>query len=132
MSRAAGAADAVDIGHFVIGHLVVDDVGDIVDIDTASRDIGCDQDVDVAIAERRQRALTCRLAHIAVDGGDQEAALAELLSNRGGAALRASKNDGATTIVGLQDAGNDRDLIHLVRLENNLFSGLVDCGLFLA
>ena len=48
---AAGAADAVHVGLLVLGALVVDDVGDVVDVDTAGGDIGGDEHVDLARAE---------------------------------------------------------------------------------
>ena len=38
------AADAVHIAFRNIGHVIVDDMGDAVDVDAARRDIGCDQD----------------------------------------------------------------------------------------
>ena len=43
-----GAADPVHVGLLVLGALVVDDVGDVVDVDAAGRDIGRDQHVDLA------------------------------------------------------------------------------------
>ncbi len=50
-SGAAGTTDAVDVGLLVLGALVVDDVGDVVDVDTAGSDVGGDQNVDLAVTE---------------------------------------------------------------------------------
>src|SRR5690606_10542456 len=54
---AAGAADAVHVGLLVLGALVVDDVGDVVDVDAARGHVGGDQHVDDALAELVQRLL---------------------------------------------------------------------------
>ena len=66
---AAGAADAVQVGLLVLGALVVDDVRDALDVDAAGGDVGGDEDVDLAVAERAQRLLAGALAEVAVDGG---------------------------------------------------------------
>src|SRR3984957_14854562 len=54
----AGAADAVHVGVLVVRALVVDNVGDVVDVDPAGRHTGGAQDVDVAGAELLLLALT--------------------------------------------------------------------------
>ena len=59
---APGAADTVDIRFFVFGALVVDDVGDVVDVDASGRDVGGDEDVDLAVAEGPERLLARALA----------------------------------------------------------------------
>ena len=43
------------IGLVVPGALVVDDMGDVVDVDAARGDVGGDQDVDLRLAELSQR-----------------------------------------------------------------------------
>ena len=56
----AGAADPVHVGLVVVGALVVDHVGDPLDVDAAGGDVGGDQDVDLALAEPLQRLLPQR------------------------------------------------------------------------
>ena len=85
----AGAPDAVQVGLLVLGALVVDDVRDVLDVDAARGDVGGDEDVDLAVAERAQRLLAGTLAEVAVDRGGCEAALGELVGDLGGGALRA-------------------------------------------
>ena len=64
------------------------------DVDAAGRDVGGDEDVDLAVAERAQRLLAGALAEVAVDGGGGEAALGELVGHLGGGALGAAEDDG--------------------------------------
>ena len=44
-SGATGAADAVDVGFGIVGNVVIDDVGDAFNIETARRDIGGNHDI---------------------------------------------------------------------------------------
>ena len=78
---AAGAADAVHVGLLVVGTLVVDDVGDVVDVDAAGGDVGGHQDVGVAGPERFQRLLAGHLTQVAVHGADLEAAFGQLVGD---------------------------------------------------
>jgi hypothetical protein len=59
----------VQEGALVVGALVVDDVRDVLDVDAAGRDVGRDEHVDLAAAERAQRLLAGALAEVAVHGG---------------------------------------------------------------
>src|SRR5690606_12662682 len=77
-ARAAGAAEAVEVGLLVLRRLVVDDVGHTLDVDTARGDVGADQDVDLAVAEGAQRLLAGALAEVAVDRAGGESALLQL------------------------------------------------------
>ena len=53
---AAGAADAVDVSVAILGRVVVDDVGDVGDVDPSRGDVGRDQRVDVTRLEVGERA----------------------------------------------------------------------------
>ena len=94
VAGAGGAADAVQVGLLVLGALVVDDVRDVLDVDAAGGDVGGDEDVDLAVAERAQRLLAGALAEVAVDRGGGEAALGEVVGDLGGGALGAAEDDG--------------------------------------
>jgi hypothetical protein len=48
-----GAADPVNIGFRHFGKLEIDDMRDAVDVETARRDVGCDEGADAAAAKRR-------------------------------------------------------------------------------
>src|ERR1700722_773989 len=70
----AGAADAVHVGVLVVRALVVDHVGDVVDVDSAGRHIGGDQYVDVAGAELLECLLAGDLTQVTVHSPDGETA----------------------------------------------------------
>ena len=74
-----GTADAVDISVRYFRQVVVEDVRHGRDIDAAGRDVGCDQNLDLAVLEALQGALALALALVAVDGGDLEADMFEML-----------------------------------------------------
>ena len=57
-SGSTGATDSVQVGLLVIRALVVDDMRDAIDIDAAGGNIGGDENVDLAGAERAQRLFT--------------------------------------------------------------------------
>ncbi|OCC07233.1 hypothetical protein A3Q37_06966 [Streptomyces sp. PTY087I2] len=113
-ARAAGAADAVEVGLLVLRRLVVDDVGHTLDVDTARGDVGADQDVDLAVAEGAQRLLAGALAEVAVDRAGGEAALLQLLGDVGGRALRPAEDHREPAALGLEDAGEHLRLVHVV------------------
>ena len=92
LAGTAGAADAVQVGLLVVRALVVDDVGDAGDVDAAGRDVGRDEDVDLAAAERAQRLLAGALAEVAVDRRGGEAALGEVGGDPVGGALGAGED----------------------------------------
>ena len=57
----ARSSDAVDVVFGVLGHVVVDDVADVGDVDAARDDVGGDEYLDLAGAEVFQRGLACVL-----------------------------------------------------------------------
>ncbi|MCO5561402.1 hypothetical protein L7F22_015023 [Adiantum nelumboides] len=126
---AAGAADPVHVGLGVLGALVVDDVRDAGDVDAAGRDVGRDQHVDLLRAERAQRLLTGALAQVAVHGGGGEAALGEVVGDPLGGPLGAGEDHRQAAVLGLQDAGDQLDLVHRVRAVDQLRGALVDGAL---
>ena len=93
------------VGLLVLGALVVDDVGDVVDVDAAGRDVGGDEHVDLAGAERLQRLLAGGLAQVAVHGADLEPALGEFVGDLLRGALGAGEDHRGAAAVGLQHAG---------------------------
>mgnify|MGYP003445183927 CR=1 FL=1 len=59
--NSSGTADAVDIGVCIFRHIVIDDVGNAQDIDTAGGDIGRHQNFDRTVTESFERRLTSLL-----------------------------------------------------------------------
>ncbi len=60
-SGASGASDAVGVGVLILGHVEVDHLDDVGDVDAACRDIGRDERPDLAALEARKRLLALRL-----------------------------------------------------------------------
>src|ERR1700755_3263795 len=77
----------------------VDDVGDVVNIETAGGDVGGDEDLEASRIETGQRRVALRLAAIAVDHGGREAVTNQFLRKALGAAFGARENQGLAGLV---------------------------------
>ena len=125
LAGAARAAGAVQVDLVVLGALVVDDVRDVLDVDAARGDVGRDQHVDLAVAERAQRLLTGALAEVAMDRAGREAAGDQLVGDLRAGALGAREHDRQAATAGLQDAREHLDLVHRVGAVDDLL-GVLD------
>ena len=67
LAGAPGATHAMDVVLDVAGEVEVDDVGDVVDVDTTGRHVGSNQYADLARLEVKQGLLTVRLLSVAVN-----------------------------------------------------------------
>ena len=70
---AGGATDAVDVGLRRRGHVEVDDVGDVVDIDAAGGDVGGDENLGLSSPKRIEGAESLALTAITVHDGNGQA-----------------------------------------------------------
>ena len=113
------------VGLLVLGDLVVDDVGDVVDVDAAGGDIGGDQHVDVAGAERLERLLAGGLSQVAMHRADLEAAFGQLVGDFLGGALGAGEDHRGAAALGLQYPADQFDLVQRVGAVDELFGGVV-------
>ena len=127
----AGAADAVQVGLLIVRAFVVDDVGDVVDIDTAGGDIGADENVDLAVAECTKSLLASTLAEVTVNGADSEATLGELITDLLRLALGAREDHHEFAAVRLQNACDQFDLVHWVSAPHVLLDR-IDGGIVVA
>ena len=109
----AGAADAVHVGLGVGRDVVVDDVADPVDVEAAGRDVGGDQDVELALLELVDRLLALGLHDVAVDRRRGEAAGPQLLGQRLGLVLGADEDDHPLEVLDLEDPGEGVDLLRV-------------------
>src|SRR6266702_279013 len=125
---ARGAADAVDVRLRHVRQVEIDDVGDAVDIDAASGDVGGDQRADVTGAELRQRPLAMVLRLVAVDGAGGDAGLLKRLHHLVCAVLGAGENQRAVDRFLLQQLGEERRLGGEVDLDNALLDALHSRG----
>ena len=76
-SRGAGSSRSADSMNIILRldrHVVVDDVADSGNVDSARRDIGSDKNIDASSSKQIQRFLAMILALVPVDGfcGDTE------------------------------------------------------------
>ena len=110
-SGTAGAADAVDVALGVVRDVVVDHVADAVDVQAAGGDVGGHQDVQAAVLELVDGALTLVLRDVAVDRGSGESAGAQLLGHFLGLVLGAHEDDHGLELGDLEDAGERVQLV---------------------
>ena len=121
---AAGTADAVHVGLGVVRDVVVDDVGDAVDVETTRGDIGGDEDVERARLQLADGAFTLRLHDVAVDRGGGETTRAQLLGQLLGGLLGAHEDDHRLEGLDLEDASQGVELA----LMRHLHVALGDVG----
>ena len=104
----AGAADAVDVGLGVVRDIEVDHVGHSLNVKATGRDVGGDQDVDLAIAKVLDGALALLLRDVTVDGCSGEAAGLELVGQVLGCHLGAHEGDNAFGLLRSRGCGSWR------------------------
>jgi len=78
-SETPTTTDAVDVVLAVGGQVVVDDQGNLLDIDTTGEQVGGDQDTGRSGTELFHDDITLSLVHVAVHGGDGEVTGSELV-----------------------------------------------------
>src|SRR5215210_6510919 len=86
-----GSANPVDVTVRRVGHVVVDHMGDVLDVESPCRDVGCDQQGEPVVLEGEHDAVALALAHVAVESLDVEPAPAEGLVEPCRADLRAAE-----------------------------------------
>ena len=118
-----GAADPVDVVLVVLGALVVDHVGDTLDVDAAGGHVGGDQHVDLALAEALERLLPGHLVQVAVDRGRREPAFGQIVGDPLRRALGPAEDHHPVAVLGLQDARDDLGLVEVVSLVDELRRG---------
>ena len=74
---AAGTADTVDVVLIAVGLVEVDDVGNILDVNTSGGDVGSNKYVDSVGFEVGEDTLTLGLPLVAMDGTSGESTLGE-------------------------------------------------------
>lgn len=106
-ASASGSPNAMQVGLVIVRNRVIDDVRDIVDIDTSGRDVGRNEDVLFSGSECPHRAFTLVLIHIPMNGCGPKTAIDELLLELGSVTLRASKDDGLATPLRLENPADN-------------------------
>ena len=90
--RAPRASDAMDVGVGGVGHVVVDDVRDAVNVETARRDIGGDHDGEVPGFETVQGLFALSLCAVAMQAGDAMSRVGDLARDLVGAMFGAGED----------------------------------------
>src|SRR5579863_2773073 len=96
---AAGAADAVDEVFGDIGKVVVDDVGDVLDVDAASGDVGGNEHAILPALETSEGRSPLRLRAVAMNHGGVDALTVQILGDALRAALGARENEAAAAFA---------------------------------
>ena len=81
------------VGLGSVGNIVVDDVGNLLDIDSPGYDVSCYQDIEPAISKSLHRPVAGTLGHVSLDGDGFQAAVLELQRQPVGPVLGAGKDD---------------------------------------
>ena len=135
LAGAPSAADAVHVGHGVFGALIVNNVGDVVDVDTTGGHVGSYQHIHLAVTQGTHGLLAGALTQVTMQRGHGETLPGQLPGDRVGSALGAAENNAAFALAGLQNAADNLHLVHGVHAVGVLgyaahCEGVV-CGIFL-
>ena len=104
------APDPVHVAIGGVGDVVVDHVGDVLDVEPAGGDVGRDQQPQPVVLEGEHHAVALALAHVAVQRLDLEAAAAQRLVEPRRADLRAAEDDRLLGLLGPQHLDQAVDL----------------------
>ena len=127
-SSAPGTADAMDEVFSDFGDVIVDDVGDVITVQSAGGDVGGDQYLEAAFLESAEGAVALRLRAVAVNHGGGEAVAGKVLGEALGAALGAGEDERLTFFV-VEKLAENVDLFagtNFVGFEFHAFGGLQD------
>jgi hypothetical protein len=92
-ARTPSSSRTVHVGVVVLGRVVVDHTGNVVDMDASSGDIGANEHLGLPGLKHRQRAVALRLGAIPVDCYRTDSNLGELTSETLGAVLGSTEHD---------------------------------------
>ena len=126
-ARPAGAPNAVDVGLGHLGEVVVEYVGQFLNIQAPGGDVGGHQAADPARLEVGQGLLPGGLAFVSVDGGGGDARFGQVTGHFVCPMLGAGKDQGVFDPLLFHQMGQQAGLVALVhqvdRLANNLYRG---------
>lgn len=117
-------SDTVDIGLSDIRHLIIDDVFELIDIDTARCDICRDEDTSRLSFEVRECSLTSSLTLVPVDCLSDDPILSEHTDDLISTVLCPSEDECGFDILILQDMTEEMILIEFVDVVDFLLDDL--------
>ena len=92
-------SDAVDIVLGIVRRVVVDDHLDVIDVNSAAHDVGCNENVDVAVAEVAHDGVALLLGQVAVHCAHTQSFHAERAPQLADFCLLGAENDDAVHAV---------------------------------
>ena len=113
---ASGTSDPVHVGLLVVRALVVDDVRDAGDVDSAGRHVGGHQDLRPPLAEPLESPFPSHLVEVTVNGTGREPPVGEIVGQTLAGPLGAAEDDRLLDLGGLQQSRDDLDLVERMRL----------------
>jgi hypothetical protein len=116
-AEAASATHSVEVGVGVLGHVVVEDHVDSLDIDAATKDISGDEDAVLEVLEIGVALNALLLREAAMDGDRREVVLAEHLVEGHCALNGVNEDDDLVELQSVQEVGELHDLLLLVKLD---------------
>ena len=124
LAGTARTADTVDVVLRVHGHVEVDDVVNVGDVDAAGENVGGNEDAHAAVLEVLKGAAALALAAVAVDGLGAEALTVQALGQDLGARLGAGEDDDAVGALLVEHVLEKVGLLVLARGDHELLDGL--------
>jgi hypothetical protein len=118
-SETSTTTDAVDVVLAVGGQVVVDDEGDLLDIDTTGKEVSGDEDTGRSGTELLHDDITLGLVHVAVHGRDGEVTGSELVGEPVDLPTGVAEDDGLGDGDGLVQVGQGVELPVLL-LDSNV------------
>jgi hypothetical protein len=109
-SETSTTTDAMDVVLAVGGQVVVDDKGDLLDIDTTGEQVGGNEDTGRSGTELLHDDVTLGLVHVAVHGGDGEVTGSELVREPVDLPAGVAEDDGLGDGDGLVQVGESVEL----------------------
>ena len=108
------SSDAVHVVFGVARHVVVDDHGDVVDVDAAREDVGGHEHIDLSALETIHHLVALCLLKVAVHFSGIDAEAHEGLRDLLHLLFLARENDDALQVAGLEQVFHDAELLCLV------------------
>lgn len=112
----------IDVG----GKIVVDNMGDVGNIETSGGNCSGDQNRATTSTEHLKSTLTLGLSAVSVDRSGGEVLVKQEIAQRIGHALSLNKNEGETPAMGVKDVQKYRAFVlvlHILDFLGNIFRG---------
>jgi hypothetical protein len=120
VSSTTSTTDTVNVVVNVSGKVVVDDVGDVRDIQSTGGDGSSDQDGEASGTEDLESTLTLTLSTVSVNRGGREVLVDQEVGQRVGHALSLDEDKSKTTLVSVKNIKQDGALISVLDVLNLL------------